>query len=68
MKHTKSKLQYIVGKRNGRFYKIFLSDIKAIKSCGKKNRPKVPAFNEEKEHKVESPMELEFLPFDIASC
>lgn len=56
MKTQATKLQYIVGKRNGRFYKIFINDIKSIKSCGKSNRPKVPAFEEAKMEKNEQPL------------
>jgi hypothetical protein len=48
MKQLPKKLQYIVGKRNGRFYKIFLNDLKSIKVKSKKNKPRVPDFNEPK--------------------
>jgi hypothetical protein len=46
MKHSTTKLQYIVGKRNGRFYKIFLNDLKSIKVKGRKEKPRVPDFDE----------------------
>ena len=64
MKHQATKLQYIVGKRNGRFYKIFLNDLKSIKVKSKKLRPKVPDFEEPKPMQTE----LNFLPFEIETC
>lgn len=68
MKTQATKLQYIVGKRNGRFYKIFLNDLKSVKSCGKKNRPKVPDFEEPKQEKQMPAIELNFAPFEIETC
>jgi hypothetical protein len=68
MKNQTTKLQYIVGKRNGRFYKIFLNDLKSIKCCGRKNRPRVPDFDEPKQEKPVTPMEFGFVPFEIETC
>ena len=39
--------KYLVGKRNDKFYKIFLKDVKCIKVRSKKVLPPVPAFDRE---------------------
>ena len=38
--------KYIVAKKNNKFYKVFLKDLKCIKMRTKKTLPPVPAFNE----------------------
>lgn len=58
MKQVASKLQYIVGKRNGRYYKIFVNDLKSIKAKGQKPRPKVPDFDDSSKPSTPSTMEL----------
>ena len=69
MKQSATKLQYIVGKRNGRFYKIFLNDLKSIKVKDRKNKPRVPDFDEPiKTPQREVPLELGFVPFEIETC
>lgn len=70
MKHSNTKLQYIVGKRNGRFYKIFLNDLKAIKVKERKDKPRVPDFDEtpKSPQREEPRMELGFVPFEIETC
>lgn len=45
MKGENTKLQYIVGKRNGKVYRIYLKDLKMIRPVGKKITPKVPEFD-----------------------
>lgn len=44
MKQQRAKLQYVVAKRNGKTYKVFLSDLKGIKVFTKRLLPKVPNF------------------------
>lgn len=65
MKQVASKLQFIVGKRNGRYYKIFVNDLKSIKTKGQKARPKVPDFDDSKPSTPSTmePEELSFAPF-----
>ncbi len=69
MKHSPAKLQYIVGKRNGRFYKIFLNDLKSIKVKSHKDKPRVPDFDRpSKTPQREEQLELGFVPFEIETC
>jgi hypothetical protein len=45
MKQVNAKLQYILTKRNGRCYKVFLNDLKNIQIIKQRQKPKVPDFN-----------------------
>lgn len=51
-KQTKSAVascgKYIVAKKNSKYYRVFLKDLKCIKVRSKKTLPPVPAFEEVK--------------------
>lgn len=46
MKTVTEKLQYIVAKRAGRNYRVFLKDLKRIRPIRHRQRPKVPEWDE----------------------
>jgi hypothetical protein len=46
MKGGTEKLQYIVAKRNGRTYRVFLNDLRRIRLFKHQNRPKVPEWED----------------------
>jgi hypothetical protein len=50
MKGGTEKLQYVVAKRNGRTYRVFLNDLRRIRLFKHRNHPKVPEWEEDKFH------------------
>lgn len=46
MKTGNEKLQYIVARRNGRSYRVFLKDLRRIRPVKHRERPKVPEWEE----------------------
>jgi|JI6StandDraft_1071083.scaffolds.fasta_scaffold09808_1 hypothetical protein len=46
MKTATEKLQYIVARRNGQNYRVFLKDLRRIRPVKHRHRPKVPEWEE----------------------
>lgn len=44
MKQNTNKREFIITKRNGRCYRVFLKDLISIRLFKKKQCPKVPSF------------------------